>query len=141
MFWVIVGLDVDSAVWRQLSGVYENSGSDCMILSRQAVNRLDEASDVRRSTHGKDRDTLAVFREQPVHVILVESPIARHLRSNHLNAAAPWQVVRVMLHHCRKNHAIRAQRIAERELVNRFGRVLPKDDRVGAHVGSDEMTY
>src|SRR5262245_53404899 len=79
--------------------------------------------------------------EQPIHVILVESPIARHLRSDHLSSAPPRQIVGVVLHHCRKNYAIPAQRVTERELVYRLSSVLPEDDRVGVHVDADEAPY
>jgi hypothetical protein len=84
---VIIWSDVYSAVRRQLSRVHENSGSDGVSLSRQAVNRLDEARDVRRSAHGQERDAISVLREQPIHIILVEPPFARNLRSNYLCAA------------------------------------------------------
>jgi hypothetical protein len=46
VFGIIVGPDVNSSVRRQLRRIYKNPGSDGMSLSRQAVNRLDEACDV-----------------------------------------------------------------------------------------------
>ena len=74
MFGIIVGPDVYSAVRRQLGGVHEDPGPYGVSFSRQAVNRLDEAGDVRRPAHGQERDSVSVLREQPIHVVLVESP-------------------------------------------------------------------
>src|SRR5262245_15606989 len=136
MFGVIIGFDVYSAVRRQLGRVHENPGSDGVSLSRQAVNRLDEARDVRRSAHGQERDAISVLREQTIHIILVEPPFARNLRSNYLSAAAPRQIVRVVLHHCRKNNAITGHRVTKREFVNSLGSVLPLDYSVLDYFGS-----
>src|SRR5262245_59284697 len=141
MFGIVIGPDVYSAVWGQLSGVNENPGPDAVSLPRQAVNWLDESRDIRRPAHGQERDAISVLREQPVHVVLVEPPFARNLRSNHMSAPPPRQIVRVVLHHCRKNHTVPAQRVTERELVEGFSSVLPEDGRVGVHIGSDETSY
>ena len=135
---VVVRLDVDAAVRRQLRRIDEDPGADRVRLSRQAMDGLDEAGDVRRAADGHQRDALAVAASSRSTSSSSSRPSRVTPRAHHLRATPPGQIVRVVLHHGGEHHAPRRQRIAEGELVDRFGGVLAEDDRVGRRVGADE---
>jgi hypothetical protein len=80
----------------------------------------------------------AVSREQAVHVVFVDAPFRGDRCANHRCATAPGQIVRVVLHRRRENDAAPPERIAEGELVDGFGRVLPEDNGIGRRLGSNE---
>ena len=62
---VVVRLDVDPAVRRELRGIDQDPGADRVRLPRQAMDGLDEPGDVRGAADGQQRDPAAVGGEQP----------------------------------------------------------------------------
>ena len=100
---------------------------DGVCLSRQTMDGLDEAGDVRGAADRQQGDAVAEGREQPIDVVFVKAAVLRHLRSNHVSTTAPRQVVRVVLHYGREHHVPSHERIAEGELVDGFSRVLPEE--------------
>ena len=62
MFGIVDCLDVDAAMRGELRGIDEDPRPDRVRLSRQTMNRLDEAGDVRRAADGQQRDALARTR-------------------------------------------------------------------------------
>ncbi len=138
MLRVVVRLDVDSSVRCELRGIDENPRPDGMRFPRETVNGLEEAGHVRGAAHRDQPDALAIGGEQAVEVVLVESSLGGDAGSNYPGSSAPGKVVRVVLHRRREHHAPLRKREAEGELVDRFRRVLSKDDGVAAGVGADE---
>ena len=112
----------------QLRCVDQDSRPYRVCLSRQTVNRLDVAGDVRSAAHGDQCDTLSVGGEQPIHVVLVQASIACDRRPDDLRAPAPRQIVGVVLHCRREDNLAWTQGVPEGELVDRFSGVLPEDD-------------
>ena len=90
----------------QLRGVDKNPRPDRVRFSRQTVNGLDEAGDVRGAADRQQRDPLSVPSEQPVHVVLVQPPLARDRRPDDLCTPPPGQIVGVVLHHRREDDGI-----------------------------------
>ena len=123
---------------RQLRCIDQNPGPDSVCLSRQTVNRLDKAGNVRGAAHGEQCDTLSVRGEQPVHIVLVQASIACDRRSDDLRAPPPRQIVGVVLHRRGKDDVVWPQGIPEGELVDRFGGVLSEDDSRCPWIGADE---
>ena len=138
MLRVVRALDVDAPMWGELRGVDKNPRPDRVRFSRQAMNGLYEAGDVRGAADRQQRDPLSVPSEQPVHVVLVQPPLARDRGPDDLCTTPPGQIVGVVLHHRREDDGIRLQGVTEGQLVDRFGGVLPEDDRCGSRVGADK---
>ena len=121
-----------------MGGVDQNARADGVSFSRQSMDRLDEAGDVRRAAHRQQGDAIAECLDEPVHVVFVEPSVAGDPGSHELGSPAPGQVVRVMFHPGREHDVPPAEWVAIGELVDGFRRVLPEDDRIGALVGADE---
>ena len=138
VFGIVVRLDVDRTVGRELGGIDKDACAGRVGLPGQAVDGLHEAGHVRGPAHGDERHAPAVSLEQPIQIVLVETPIAGHRGAHDSRAPSPGQVVRVVLHQGRENDGILRQRIAVRQLVDRLSRVLAEDHRVGVGVGAHE---
>ena len=128
----------DGTMRGQLRGVDENPRPDGMRLPCEPMDRRDEPGDVRRAGDGQERHAPTVTREQAVDLGFVELPVGEDARAHDLGASPPRQVVRMMLHGRRQHDRIGRERVAEGQLVDRLGRVLPEDDGLGRRIGADE---
>jgi hypothetical protein len=135
---IVVRPDVDWAVRGELGSIDKDACAGRVGLPCQAVDGLHESGDVRGPAHGDERHASAMGLEQPIQIVLVETPVRGHRGAHDSRAPSPGQIVRVMLHHGREDDGIVRQRIAVRQLVDRLGRVLPENHGVGVGVGAHE---
>jgi hypothetical protein len=78
--------------------------------------------------------------QQVVEVVLVEGAVGASSDVDDPSAAAPGQVVRVVLQDRGEHDGVVGQRQRAGQAVDGLGRVLAEDDDVALGVGSDELT-
>ena len=124
------GLTSIAAVRRELGSIDKDACAGRVGLPGQAVDGLHEAGDVRGPAHGDECDAPRGL-EQPIQIVLVETAIGSPRRARPARAVAMAD---------RSSGAPSGSRgrwrpptaDSVRQLVDRLGRVLPEDHRVGA---------
>jgi hypothetical protein len=96
--WVVVRTYVDSPVGGQLRGIDQDFGSGSVCLFCQAVDGVQNARDVRRTTDGDQLDPAGMQVQQPVKVVLVHRTVVVHSHVEEACLLAPRQVVGVVFH-------------------------------------------